>query len=384
MQLLRSALSPSLVALALAACGGRSAPATATPPPTSTEPEPPADPIVARVASYADAICACKDGACIEGVRTDLTGWLSDHNDELQAAFEDPLRSARAVHHADRAAACESALSTPRGAKSGADNEQTLVLFEEIAAAACACTDAACFDQMIDRANDVAEPEDLSDAHQARLQVAVAKVTACREQLDAATKAARPPLPASVRAPVAADLKGYLKRVKGKGQLTATIDTNLGAFHCVLTERETPITVANFVGLATGQKPWVDPDGVLQEGVPFYDGLRFHRVIPDFMIQGGDPMDDGSGGPGYAFGEEFAPTLRHDGAGVLSMANAGPGTSGSQFFITAKATPWLDDKHTVFGRCDEVDLVGKITALAASGDRTRRPVIIRHVTIARR
>ena len=264
-----------------------------------------------------------------------------------------------------------------------AANDQILDRLDEIATAACACADLTCVETTIEGANDLAPEGELSESQEARLTGMIDKVTACQEQLVAA-KPPRPPLPASVRAPVAADLPGYLKRVKGKGKLTATIETNLGAFHCVLTERETPITVANFVGLATGQKPWVDPDGVLQEGVPFYDGLRFHRVIPDFMIQGGDPMDDGSGSAGYAFAEEFAPTLRHDAAGVLSMANAGPGTSGSQFFITAKATPWLDDKHTVFGRCAETALVTTITALAGARDRPRRPVMIRRVTIARR
>lgn len=275
--------------------------------------------------------------------------------------------------------------ATPEPTAPNAAHVQFLDRLDEIATAACACADVRCMDTTLQGAKDLELPSgDLSDAHQARLTAAVERVTACQEQLAVASRPPRPPLPASVRAPVAADLAGYLKRVKGKGKLTATIETNLGTFHCVLTERETPITVANFVGLATGQKPWVDPDGVLQEGVPFFDGLRFHRVIPDFMIQGGDPMDDGTGGPGYAFGEELVPTLRHDAAGVLSMANAGPGTSGSQFFITAKATPWLDDKHTVFGRCAEPALVETITALAGDDDRPRRPVFMRRVTIARR
>mgnify|MGYP000747669301 CR=1 FL=1 len=112
------------------------------------------------------------------------------------------------------------------------------------------------------------------------------------------------------------------------------------------------MTVANFVGLASGQKPWRAANGDVVEGVPFYDGLRFHRVIPDFMIQGGDPLGRGTGGPGYNFANEIVATLHHDGPGVLSMANAGPGTNGSQFFITHVATPWLDGKHTVFGMVD--------------------------------
>ncbi len=116
--------------------------------------------------------------------------------------------------------------------------------------------------------------------------------------------------------------------------LKAVIKTGKGDIHLELFPAEAPLTVTNFVNLA-------------QRG--YYNGLKFHRVIDDFMIQGGDPTGTGSGGPGYKFGDEFSPRLRHDKPGILSMANAGPGTNGSQFFITHVSTPWLDDKHTVFG-----------------------------------
>jgi peptidyl-prolyl cis-trans isomerase B (cyclophilin B) len=120
-----------------------------------------------------------------------------------------------------------------------------------------------------------------------------------------------------------------------ESKLSVTFVTSKGKIDVALTPDQTPMTVANFVNL-------------IQRG--FYDGLTFHRVIPDFMIQGGDPNGTGSGGPGYRFADEATPALRHDGPGVLSMANAGPGTNGSQFFITHVATPWLDGKHTVFGK----------------------------------
>ncbi|MAL60124.1 MAG: peptidylprolyl isomerase [Flavobacteriaceae bacterium] len=150
----------------------------------------------------------------------------------------------------------------------------------------------------------------------------------------------------------------------------AKINTPKGAITIQLTYDVTPGTVGNFVALAEGNLE----NSAKPQGTPYYDGLKFHRVIPDFMIQGGDPAGTGSGGPGYNFDDEFHPTLRHDGPGVLSMANAGPGSNGSQFFITHVATPWLDNKHTVFGNVIEgQDVVDSI----AQGDTMDTIEIIR-------
>ncbi|UTC67434.1 MULTISPECIES: peptidylprolyl isomerase [unclassified Treponema] len=149
--------------------------------------------------------------------------------------------------------------------------------------------------------------------------------------------------------------------------LYAVIDTDRGAIVLKLFYNETPLTVCNFVGLAEGTLD-------AAKGKPFYDGLIFHRVIADFMIQGGDPTGTGSGGPGYRFPDEIVESLRHDGPGVLSMANAGPGTNGSQFFITHLETPWLDGKHTVFGRVVEGQ---EVVNAIQQGDKMKSVKIIR-------
>ena len=158
-------------------------------------------------------------------------------------------------------------------------------------------------------------------------------------------------------------LPSYAKDMK-EG-LYAIFETSKGEIVVQLHYKDTPLTVINFVGLAEGTLPTAD--GTKKR---FYDGLIFHRVIKDFMIQGGDPTGTGSGGPGYRFPDEFVDSLKHDSPGVLSMANAGPGTNGSQFFITHVPTPWLDGKHTVFGKViegqdvvDKIEQVDKINSL---------------------
>jgi peptidyl-prolyl cis-trans isomerase A (cyclophilin A) len=168
--------------------------------------------------------------------------------------------------------------------------------------------------------------------------------------------------------------------------LHAHFTTSEGSFTIRLFDREAPNTVANFVGLAEGTKEWVDPKTGKKVTGPFYNGLIFHRVIAGFMIQGGDPLGTGTGGPGYRFGDEFHPKARHDKAGMLSMANAGPGTNGSQFFITLAPTTWLDNKHSVFGEVVEgMDVVEKIgkTPTSKPGDRPLKPVVVQSVEITR-
>jgi len=187
-----------------------------------------------------------------------------------------------------------------------------------------------------------------------------------------------------VRPPEAADLALYSKSIKGKGALLATIATNQGAIHCQLFDDKAPMTVANFIGLATGQKAWTDPQtGKTVKNKPFYDGLIFHRVIPRFMIQGGDPLGVGTGGPGYTFPDEIIPELTHK-PGVLAMANAGPGTNGSQFFIDEVEATYLNGHYTIFGQCKEIDLVSRIAATPrGANDRPLAPMTITKLTITR-
>jgi peptidyl-prolyl cis-trans isomerase A (cyclophilin A) len=166
--------------------------------------------------------------------------------------------------------------------------------------------------------------------------------------------------------------------------LSAHFTTSEGNFTVRLFDQEVPTTVANFVGLADGSKEWTDPKSGQKVKRPYYDGLIFHRVIADFMIQGGDPLGTGTGGPGYKFADEFSPKLRHTKAGLLSMANAGPNTNGSQFFITLAATPWLDNKHSIFGEVvSGMDVVQKIghTTTGKPGDRPLKPITVQSVKI---
>lgn len=172
------------------------------------------------------------------------------------------------------------------------------------------------------------------------------------------------------------------------GQPTAIIETTAGNMTCTLFPDKAPIGVENFIGLATGTKDWKNPvSGASKHGVPLYDGTIFHRVIPGFMIQGGDPKGDGTGDPGYKFKNEVSSDLLFDKPGRLAYANSGPDTNGSQFFITEVATPHLNGKYTLFGQCDEatVALVKQIAHMATDpmNDRPFRPVKIVHIKIVR-
>jgi len=167
--------------------------------------------------------------------------------------------------------------------------------------------------------------------------------------------------------------------------LYAIFHTTLGTITCSLFEKEAPKTVENFVGLAEGTKEWTDPKTNTKVKKRLYDGLIFHRVIPKFMIQGGDPEGTGRGGPGYRFEDECNPALKFDKPGRLAMANAGPNTNGSQFFITSVPTPWLDNKHTIFGQVIAgQDVVGAIEAAKKDrSDKPLTPIVIEKLEIKR-
>ncbi len=175
------------------------------------------------------------------------------------------------------------------------------------------------------------------------------------------------------------------KEKKVSGPLYATFKTSMGNIVVRLEEDKAPRTVENFVGLATGTKEWTDPKTGKQVKRPLYNGTIFHRVIPNFMIQGGDPLGTGRGGPGYKFDDEFNPDLRHNKPGILSMANAGPNTNGSQFFITTVPTPHLDNRHSVFGEVvqgqDVVVAIGSVPR--GPNDRPLKDVVLNEVVISR-
>jgi len=166
---------------------------------------------------------------------------------------------------------------------------------------------------------------------------------------------------------------------------TAIIHTTAGDFHCTLFPKVAPVGVENFIGLANGTKDWTSPIGhAKKQGVPLYDGTIFHRVIPGFMIQGGDPAGNGTGDPGYKFKNETSPSVKFDRPGRLAYANAGPDTNGSQFFITEVPQPSLNGGYTIFGQCDDaaVELVKQIARMARdSNDRPLRSVKITHIEI---
>jgi peptidyl-prolyl cis-trans isomerase A (cyclophilin A) len=166
---------------------------------------------------------------------------------------------------------------------------------------------------------------------------------------------------------------------------TVVMDTSMGRITCQFFQKQAPKAVENFIALAQGKKDWVDPNtGKKMHNKPFYDGTAFHRVIPEFMIQGGDPTGTGGGDPGYSFEDEFDPNLNFDVPGRLAMANSGPNTNGTQFFITEVPTEHLNQKHTIFGQCDDpsVNVVMAIARVERDpSDKPVTPVVLKNVTI---
>jgi peptidyl-prolyl cis-trans isomerase A (cyclophilin A) len=213
-----------------------------------------------------------------------------------------------------------------------------------------------------------------------QLDMAKGDMAKAKKDLDKASSApGRPP-----EAQVAA-ARSQLK-LEASGKLKATLKTNQGEIRCELWPDVAPETVLNFVGLAEGTKEWTEPGGTKVKK-PLYNGTKFHRVIKNFMIQGGDPLGNGSGGPGYKFGDEVWKDVRFDKPGALAMANAGPGTNGSQFFITTPGSrpTHLNMKHTIFGEC-ELETVAKIAEVAVGGPQGSTPVqdvVLEKVTIMR-
>ena len=200
----------------------------------------------------------------------------------------------------------------------------------------------------------------------------------CKDNAAPPATAAPPQPKAAAREPEAKDVIPMANIPQGNGDLYAVFQTSRGNIVVKLFEKETPKTVANFVGLATGKQEWVDPRNGQKSKAKLYDGTVFHRVIPQFMIQGGDPLGTGTGGPGYRFEDEFQSGRKFDRPGLLAMANAGPNTNGSQFFITEVPTPHLNNRHTIFGEVVKgFELVPKI-ARGGNGQ-----VALQHVEIVR-
>lgn len=177
----------------------------------------------------------------------------------------------------------------------------------------------------------------------------------------------------------------FFAGIPGRGRLSATLVTSMGEIHCDLFERETPNAVANFVGLARGEKAFLDPETHAPVRRPFFDGLTFHRVIPGFMIQTGDPTATGTYNPGYGFGDEVVASVKFDRPGRLAMANTGtPESNGSQLFITVDPTPHLDGRHTIFGQCGDLDIVKRISRVPTGpGEKPLEPIRLTGVSFRR-
>ena len=176
---------------------------------------------------------------------------------------------------------------------------------------------------------------------------------------------------------------------KAPEKIDAVLHTSLGEIRCELWPAVAPKTVDNFVGLADGSKPWADPRTGERQKRPLFDGTIFHRVIPDFMIQGGDPLGNGRGGPGYRFEDEVTAEVGFSEPGLLAMANSGPNTNGSQFFITDSTPTYLNGKHTIFGKCDLETvrvMMGQELAMSESGEKSVpvTPIVLEHVEIQRK
>ena len=187
-----------------------------------------------------------------------------------------------------------------------------------------------------------------------------------------------------------AETKAETKKQKSEKKTYAIFETNMGTFEVLLNTKRAPITTANFIGLAKGTKEWTNPKtGKKEKEKPFFDGLIFHRVISGFMLQGGCPMSSGRSGPGYSIKDEFHPELKHSKPGILSMANSGPNTGGSQFFVTVAPTPHLDNKHAIFGEVTKgIDIVMKISKIPTmgrrGGNRPLQDVVMKTVKIVER
>ncbi len=209
----------------------------------------------------------------------------------------------------------------------------------------------------------------------------------------AATPPAMPAAPTPTPTPAAAaggdptggkwTLEDALKDVKGTGSLLAKIDTSKGLITCKLFDDKAPVTVASFVGLARGIRPFKDPKTKEWVKRPWYDGTGFHRIIKGFMIQGGDPLGNGQGEPGFVLKDELWDGSKHDHAGQLCMANRGHNTNGGQFFITDAAAAWLDGNYTIFGECTPEQTVHDIANVEIAGEKPKTPVAIKTVTIVR-